>query len=93
MIRAYIGYKINSEDEDHLQDGDDLYIIGELSHKDIDKKMYLYTRSTMDKAGVFILEDKVEYSDQKLIFEPSKELDRYIEAIKHRFKENFKLNE
>lgn len=86
-----LGVKINSQEEDHLQDGDDLFIIGELHHKEIDKKMYLYVLSTMDKAGIFIIEDKVLFTEKEIDFQPTLSLEKYVDSIKLRFKENFNV--
>ena len=81
------GIKINSEPGDLLSDGKLIIIIGELSHKDIDVKMFLYILSNMDTHGTFISETKVKILDNDNI-ELSEELRKNILTLKIRFKEN-----
>lgn len=87
MCSEMRGIKINSDPGDLLTNGQHIIIIGELSHKDIDVKMYLYILSTKDSHGTFISETKVKILDNDNI-ELSEELRRNILTLKIRFKEN-----
>lgn len=84
------GVKINSEPGDLLANGDYIIVIGELSHKDIDVKMYLYILSADDTHGIFISETKVKILDNDMI-ELSETLRKNIIILQNKFKENLKI--
>lgn len=84
------GIKINSTSSDLLKNGEPLIIIGELSHADIDVKMYLYILSSDDEYGMFISENQVKILDDDTI-ELSEKLRRHIITLEIRFKENLKI--
>ncbi len=80
-VIAKNAFKIKTREDDIFEDGDDLYIIGEIKHPDILDKVFIAISSPQDLGPIFIMEKYIHFTDYTEEIEITSELSLKLTEI------------